>query len=380
MSQSYEPFLVAIDSFVLNDITKDYFHDDPTKNQKAEEFFNEFYMRGAVPVLTWHHIEEILAHKNDEISAKSIAFIRDLPHLALVINSHDPDFIGSILDIESIEIAKILQHESTDLAFIISSTKKEMYSFASGIDFIDSLSPILETLRQKVLSEINRHKEIASISRATTLKGNRQHKLSEVKNMKEYRYSKKETEAKLDDMKKKLIQELKSNGDKKMVDIEKIADEFISKIKLENISKIPMIDMIKENSEATDEEFENIKNWEDLECISIFRGRLKSISTFFSKSEQNRILNLKEKNCPTWLLWKELYKIRTKAQRASGSDINDGFLAGLCLYTDLTIVDKRTHEYLTQIKRKSNLLKEHIGRFEKLSHYSQLLDYLPKKQ
>ncbi|RLA71904.1 MAG: hypothetical protein DRG30_07965, partial [Epsilonproteobacteria bacterium] len=141
MSQSYEPFLVAIDSFVLNDITKDYFHDDPTKNQKAEEFFNEFYMRGAVPVLTWHHIEEILAHKNDEISAKSIAFIRDLPHLALVINSHDPDFIGSILDIESIEIAKILQHESTDLAFIISSTKKEMYSFASGIDFIDSLSP-----------------------------------------------------------------------------------------------------------------------------------------------------------------------------------------------------------------------------------------------
>lgn len=90
-------------------------------------------------------------------------------------------------------------------------------------------------------------------------------------------------------------------------------------------------------------------------------------------------MNLKEDNCPTWLLWKELYKIRIKAQRASGSDINDGFLAGLCLYADLTIVDKRTHEYLTQIKRKSKILKEHINQFEKLSHYYQLLDYLPTK-
>jgi len=372
------PFLVAIDSFVLNDITRDYFHNDPIKNKKAEEFINAFYMRGAVPVLTLHHIEEMLAHKNDEVSAKSIAFIRELPLLA-VIKSPIPYFIGSIIEIESVEIATILQYESTDLNFIISNTKKKIYSFVSGIDFIDPLIPILGTIRQEVLSKTNKDKIIASISRATALKGHYQYKLSEVKNMKDYSYSEKATKYILNDMKKKLIQELKSNGDKKMVDIEKIADEFISTIKLDkNISKIPMIDMIKENSEATDEEFENIKNWADLECIPIFRDRLRVISTRFPKSEQNRILNLKESNCPTWLLWKELYKIRIKAQRASGSDINDAFLAGLCLYANLTIVDKRTHEYLIQIKRKCNLLKEHIGQVEKLSHYSKLLEYLPK--
>lgn len=371
MTKLNEPFLVAVDSFVLNDIAKDYFHNDPKRNKKAEEFLNELYMCGAVPVLTWHHIEEMLAHKNDEVVSKSIAFIRDLPLLA---------FIGSIVEIEYVEIATILQYESTDFAFIISSTQKEIYSFLSGIDFIDPLSSILGTIRQEVLSKTNRDKEIASISRATALRGHYEYKLSEVKNMKEYTYSKKATEAILADMKKNLIQELKSNGDKKMVDIEKIADDFFSRIELdENLSEVPMIDMIKKNSRATDEEFNKIKTWEDLECIPIFRTRLKLISNSFPASERSRILNLKEENCPTWLLWKELYKIRVKAQRASGSDINDGFLAGLCLYTDLTIVDKRTHEYLTQIKQKSKILKEHINQFEKLSHYSQLLDYLPEK-
>lgn len=265
-----EPFLVAIDSFVLNDITRDYFHNDLIKNKKAETFINEFYIHGAVPVLTWHHIEEMLAHKNDEVSSKSIAFIRELPLLA-VIKSPIPYFIGSIIEIESVEIATLLQYESTNLAFIISNTQKEIYSFVSGIDFIDPLIPILGTIRQEVLSKTNKDKTIASISRATALKGHHQYKLSDVKNMKEYSYSEKATKAILDDMKKKLIQELKSNGDKKMVDIEKIADEFISTIKLDkNVSKVSMIDMIKENSEATGEEFENIKNWEDLECISIF--------------------------------------------------------------------------------------------------------------
>ena len=198
--------------------------------------------------------------------------------------------------------------------------------------------------------------------------------------MKGYSYFEKATKIILSDMKKSLIEELKNNGDKKMLEIEKIADDFISSIKLDkNISNILMREIIKQNSEITDEEFDKIKNWEDLDCVSIFRGRLKNLSTFFSESERSQILNLKEKTCPTWLLWKELYKIRIKAQQASGSDINDGFLTGLCLYTDLTIVDKRTHEYLTQIKRKNKLLKEHICKFEKLSYYSKLLDYLPKR-
>ena len=99
-------FLVAIDSFVLNDITKDFFDDKLEKNKKAKEFLHEFYIRGAVPVLSWHHIEEMLAHKSDEVSFRSIAFLRELPLLALV-NSKVPDFIGSIVEIESMEIATI---------------------------------------------------------------------------------------------------------------------------------------------------------------------------------------------------------------------------------------------------------------------------------
>ncbi len=69
-------FLVAIDSFVLNDIARDYFHTDKNKQKIANDFINKFYMSGAIPIITWHHIEELLAHHDGVVVSKSIKLIK----------------------------------------------------------------------------------------------------------------------------------------------------------------------------------------------------------------------------------------------------------------------------------------------------------------
>ena len=382
MTSLQDPFLVQIDSFALNDISRDYFHVDSTKKQKAYNFIYEFYKRGAIPIITWHHIEEMLSHKNDEVSSRSIAFILALPFIA-VLKSDIECFIGSIVDINKEEIQTITMCENEiEIGLIIQETCSNIYKFCSGASIIDPLIPNMGTIRQVVLSKAHKNKEIASISRAKSLKPHYKHKLSDIRNMKNYTYSEEATNAILCNMKSKLTKEIKEQGDKKISSdsVDKIATDFIADIKIDSTKvNIPMIEMICKSSGLSKEEFEKVKSWEDLECVPIFKARLESIAEEFPESQKDKIINLKEEYCPTWLLWKEIYKIRVKAERASGSDITDAFLAGLSLYADLTIVDKRTHEYLTQIKRKDIAISEYIQRFEKLSCYLDILDYLPSK-
>lgn len=382
MTSLQDPFLVQIDSFALNDISRDYFHVDSTKKQKAYNFIYEFYKRGAIPIITWHHIEEMLSHKNDEVSSRSIAFILALPFIA-VLKSDIECFIGSIVDINKEEIQTITMCENEiEIGLIIQETCSNIYKFCSGASIIDPLIPNMGTIRQVVLSKAHKNKEIASISRAKSLKPHYKHKLSDIRNMKNYTYSEEATNAILYNMKSKLTKEIKEQGDKKISSdsVDKIATDFIADIKIDSTKvNIPMIEMICKSSGLSKEEFEKVKSWEDLECVPIFKARLESIAEEFPESQKDKIINLKEEYCPTWLLWKEIYKIRVKAERASGSDITDAFLAGLSLYADLTIVDKRTHEYLTQIKRKDIAISEYIQRFEKLSCYLDILDYLPSK-
>ncbi|MCK5536603.1 MAG: hypothetical protein KAI79_07235 [Bacteroidales bacterium] len=372
-----EPFLVAIDSFVFNDISRDYFHEDKNKHKKANDFLNKFYMSGSIPIITWHHIEELLAHHDDEVVFKSIELLNQLP-LVSVINLEIEYFLGSILSIEREEISNILSSKESNIGAVIEETSKKIYKLCSGKELIEPLLSVIDVLRERVLSKVNSSKEMSSISRAKALKPHYEYKLSDIKNMKNYTYSQEATRAILDDMKYKLIKEIGQQGDKKIFSAEAVATEFISSIKIDsNIVDKPMIDLICKNSGLSKKEFEKIKSWEDLECIPIFQSRLETISNMLPSLDRDSILSIPEDDCPTWLLWKELYKIRTKAERASGSDINDALLAGLCLYSDLTIVDKRTHEYLTQIKRKNTILKDYMGRFEKLSGYTELLTYLP---
>lgn len=370
---------MALDSSMINDIARDYFHEDIDKNKKAKDIINSFYNRGGILVVTWHHLEELLAHKNYNIVNCSIEFLRLLPIVASIKNDSE-DFLGSIMHVEIKELTNILNNKNDNLKLIIQKTQEDIFNFSSGEKFLELFLEIQPILRERVLSEVNKKKEIVSISRAQSLRiGNPKLsdlKTGEINSLEKARFV-------LEYMEKQLANEIKVKGDKKIESAETSAKEFLSNIsndmaKSINLPSPSFEELFLKKQNITNKEFENLKNMEEYDLLIIFKGRIKSISKNFSIENKKKVLEIEEKSCPTWLLWKELYKCRIKAERVSGSDINDAFLSGLCIYVDLTIVDKRTYEYLSQIKRKNEMLKPLIGRFEKLSTYSDILDYLPK--
>jgi hypothetical protein len=76
---------------------------------------------------------------------------------------------------------------------------------------------------------------------------------------------------------------------------------------------------------------------------------------------------------PTLTMNRELTAIQQKASRVSGSDLGDGHLAPLCLYADVTEVDKRTAEYVGQIKRNHSQLGSMIRPWVRSAEYPTLL-------
>ena len=304
MTSLKEPFLVMIDTFALNNMARDYFDEDEVKSQIAYNFLNELYSRGAIPIISWHHIEEMLSHKNDNVSSKSIAFIRSLPFVA-VLKSDLEWFIGSIADIDKEEIQTIIMCENEiEIGLIIQETCRKIYKFCTGASIMDPLIQDMGTIRQVILSKTHKSKEMASISRARSLKPHYKYKLSDIKNMGNYTYSKAATDAILNDMKGKLTKEIKEQGDKKISSDSagKVATDFIDDIKVnDSIVDTPMVDMIRKNSGLSKDEFEKIKSWEDLECVPIFKSRLELLSKKFLESQKDKIINLKEEYCPTWL-------------------------------------------------------------------------------
>lgn len=380
MNFSNNKFLMALDSSMINDIARDYFHKDEDKNKKAKDIINSFYNSGGVLVITWHHLEELLAHKNDHIVNCSIELIRNLPEVASIKNG-GVDFTGNIRDIDIEEVNNILKYKNSDLKFIIKKTKENIFNFSSGEKFLELFLLYLPDLRERALLNVNKKREIASISRAQSLKiGNP--KLSDLKTGKINSLEK--ANLILPYMEKQLASEIKVKGDKKIESADISAKEFLSSIgndmaKFMNSPSPSFEELFLKSQNITNKEFENLKNMEEYELLVIFKERIKGITKSFSILDKKKALVIEEKSSPTWLLWKELYKCRIKAERVSGSDLNDAFLSGLCMYVDLTIVDKRTHEYLSQIKRKNEILKPLIGKFEKFSNYSNILNYLPKK-
>lgn len=372
--------LIALDSSIINDIAKDYFHENDDKKQKAKNIINLFYESGGIFIITWHHLEELLAHKDDNIVNCAIKFILSLPIVASIKNDSE-DFIGSIMNIEIKELSNIINNENDNLEVIIKKTKEDIFNFSSGKKFLEPFLLVQPFLRKIALHNANKKKEIVSISRAKSLRiGNP--KLSDLKTGKIN--SPEQARFILKYMEKLLANEIKIKGDKKIESADILAKEFLSIIskdmeKFINSPSTSFEELFLKSQNITNKEFENLKNMEEYNLLIIFKKRIKGISKCFSIVNEKKILEIEEKSCPTWLLWKELYKCWIKAERVSGSDINDAFLSGLCMYVDLTIVDKRTYEYLSQIKRKNKTLKPLIGRFEKLSTYSDILNYLPKK-
>jgi hypothetical protein len=77
---------------------------------------------------------------------------------------------------------------------------------------------------------------------------------------------------------------------------------------------------------------------------------------------------------PSYVLQQKLASVQQKADRVSGSDLGDRYLAPLALYADAVEVDKRTLEFLRQVTRAEPRLASLTTRFFRSSDYLEVAE------
>ena len=368
------PNLIAIDNSIIGKITEDYFSKDIIKQQKAADFIEKTKIHGYVPLFCFHHIAEILQHENDRVIQNRLSLISKFSQIAWIKPKSKNISIGSIIDIQGLEIQKILESPNISLNELSNAVRKEIICYSSGYDFTAMIEPECLMIKELNLLDIQKGKAIDSISHVRDPDIDNI-KLSVLKRSRLKTYE--EVNASFNKLNNHYLSNLHERGDKKLENHENVVSEFllsVSKLGEELYNHEEDSLYLKFIRASGIEEKYISPDWTigEFGYFSIFVKKLEVISRSFSLNKDS-VLQHPLSKFPSWHIWVELDKCIRKEKYASGSNIIDKYLGSFSIYADLLIVDKRIKEYFKQIIRKDNRFSLLRGKIIKCSDYTSLL-------
>ncbi|MDO8446678.1 MAG: hypothetical protein Q7T53_11355 [Deltaproteobacteria bacterium] len=378
MSKLIIPHLIALDSSTIGNVARDLYGSNQHNQGKARHLLDCISLKNLIPLVTWHHIEELLQHEDDAVIDNRICFIKNLPMVAWFDTVKPSGIIGTIMDIQAIELSWLISNPSTSFEEIIQKTKDKLLKFGTGRDLISIYDMTIwkQIMKRTAPIRQNRRREIASISHAK-IGGSETKKPINFSNWQLRNHE--EAEKVVETLKTNLEKDLVNRGDKKLSDHKTVAQEFIKDVYKDGLHLYHNRGDVRENFlksfGLSPEEIPDKASIEDIGYAAIFRKKLKILAEILDINEDS-FKTIKEDHCPSWLIWKELDKVLKSDDRTYGSNITDKYLAVLALYADFLIVDKRIHEKFNQVVRRNAVIKKVITNVVKLSDYGNISEAL----
>lgn len=377
-----KPKFIAVDSSILGEWAKDTYSDNSERRENASRVLKQISQEGWIILITWHHFEELLRYPDDIVVEKRVRFLSDLPQLAWIWRADGFDCIGSVADILAAEIKTYISQTSSVITKSFFFDVRNCFLHFGRFSDIKTLSD-WRGLRPAMVALGNLEQNIASV-RHITPNDNENIPLSALRNKallteeeQKYAYRNETLDVK---------NGLAIQGDKRLRDHDVIAKNFCDGI-FSNIIGISQSEKVLdkafiEHFGFNPEELpENITLGEFID-MAVYRKHLEAAARLL-KIEFNSIWpRLKECRLPSEEIMNEIRKFRRKASkvseggigvlRASGSDLNDDYIASLLPYLDAIVVDKRIYEYLRQAMKQNPQLSKSMAIIAKVSSYQHL--------
>jgi hypothetical protein len=366
-----KPKFIAIDSSVLGKWAADVYSNDPHTRKMAGNVLDHILSENWIPVICWHHIEELIRHPDEAIVEDRMKFLFALPHVAWIWTANGSDFIGSVVDVQA---AEIQVHFSAEY----DSVKKRRLATRNLLLRFGKLSEIptlghWRDLRQYAIGMGKDQQKIASICHGKS-NVNDNTPLSALKGKKTLSYE--EAKQACQEEATKITQELIDQGDKRLSEHEAVAQDFSDKIfsLLTGKSKDgrSAFEALFEQFGYKSSEFPEYVTLGEFKDAVVRREQLGTSIQQLGRKFESVWPKLRNYRLPSEEVISSIRSSRRNAIRASGSDLNDDYLASLMPYLDAVVVDKRTYEYLIQAKKRNPQISTLIGSMVKVSSYNQL--------
>ena len=340
-------------------------------HQATLDFHDRLISAGRIPLMSWHHLEELLAIEDDTWARRRVAFIQALPLIAYVRFPAEGSHSGSIVDVLSAEVTAAL-NGATTLQEVRDKARVSLIRTGTGEEVIGTETWIWDVVRR----EFRRRNKDAKLIAATRSMGlfDDQRTIGEIakgsiRTNEEQRFT-------VLKMRGKVLDHIQLRGDRKIADPHSMASSFMDAVQalavpegtdVRSLLEIALVSQGLDRDEIRDDAV-----LADLNDLAIFRARLKVIADNIDMPFRSlkRIDRAILPSCQTLHL---LQRFGQNRQRRNGSDITDESLSALAPYVDELFVDKRTAEDFRRVQSRSEPVVRLLGRVRKISSFEGLV-------
>ena len=359
--------LVALDSGLLANLSRDDFSRDIAARAKAMTFKKALTALGLVPLLTWHHLEELLRYKDLDVARARFRFLQSLPAVAWIAGYTDQGLPGSVVDILAYEVAAAVEHPELDASAIRDLVRPKLCVFGSGEQMLAMIDEgRWEYLRVAFEEQEKRSRAIVAISRATHFDVS-QERVSTFLNGK--LRSPEDTARMLAWLRRSLQDQIATRGDRRIDDPATIASDFMNEITSEGLDLLngPPEQRIRflEQYGVYASDIGPDTRMIEVNELGTFRSQLKTANKYLQHPWESLIKVVTPPRIPSWLIVNGLRRHGQDLEERKGSDLTDSYLAVLAAYADYSFVDKRTNENFIRVFRHETQVKALVRHVDK---------------
>jgi len=161
------PRFLALDSSHLIAAARDKHSAEKVRQRSANRFEESLLDSGCIPLLCWHHVEELLKHRDERVVADRVGFIHALPMVAWIRDYTGAEGLGSVVDILAAEAAAALESPLANVVGIRDRTAEGLITFGTGAQAIGPYVNTWRELQLELWQREERTREIVAISRST---------------------------------------------------------------------------------------------------------------------------------------------------------------------------------------------------------------------
>lgn len=344
---------------------------DRERRQRAALLHGRLLEQGRIPLLCWHHLEELLGGDDDAKARKRVSFLMSLPLIAWIRLPKDEVGLGSAAQVRAAE-AIAASEGLNDLIAIRDRARELLLRTGTGSQAIGEEAWVWEAVRPMLRARKSRSDMVAALGPLRTFDESRT--IGELS--KGTINSPQEMRTQLGKIYAKALQEATQSTGGDEVRARAMADEFVERVvamlpppgtTVRDLLVSSLVDQGVEEAEVRDECV-----LADLSRLGVFRSQLRTIASETGHSF-DALKGVTMDVLPSWVIAEALRKHGQGRTLRPGSDLHDRHLAVLAAYCDMLYVDKRTAEDFRRAEEKQPQLAGLIGEIAKARDFDDIV-------
>jgi hypothetical protein len=343
---------------------------DAARRAKARGFHERLLEAGRIPLLSWHHLEELLGIDDAACARDRVAFIQSLPMVAYMRLPWDEVGLGGITDILTAEAISALSTRG-DAVTVRDAAKRMLLRTGTGSEAIGDEGWVWEVVRPHFRERRKKAKMVMAVTGFRSFDDERT--IGEI--AKGTIRDPSNAARRASEIREGLLTTIRNRGDRQIEDPEGMADMFMAEVlALEpppGISVRELVTHALKSQGVDEEEIRDDRLLSELNALAKFRTKLRIVAPNTGKSFEE-LKAVEMERLPSWLVERALQRHGQVRNERKGSDLNDGYLAVWAAYTDQIYVDKRVAEDFRRALAKESSIVPLIGMVSKAPHYVDL--------